>query len=382
MKDFIVTEMEFDGKNRRIAAFYEDGKLSELQIENAGSSSLVGRVYKGYVERVVRNIGGAFCECGLKEKVFLPLNAAERKKIHGSSPILLQITKDAAGQKVPVATENIHLSGRCAVVSSEGSGIAFSRKLSEENRELLKKWIPAEMGEKYHVLIRTNAIHEEKKDVLSELKELIRRMDEVLADGQKAGTGEMVDTPEPFYLSMVRDLYESPDRVFSDIPKIAEELRPFAADQGERPALFEKSTLSLAEIYNVKRDLERLSSKTVYLKSGAYLVIEQTEAFVSVDVNTGKCEKGRKPEETYRRINIEAAEELARQIRLRNLSGMILVDFINMKSADHREELLNRMKKSVRRDHVHTEVLDLTRLGIMEMIRQKIRKPLAEVLSM
>lgn len=382
MKDFIVTELEFDGKKRRVGAFYDEGKLSDIQVENTGSASLTGRVYKGYVERIAKNIGGAFCECGLKEKVFLPMNAADRSRLHASSPILLQITKDAAGKKVPVVTGNIHLTGKSCVLSSNGSGLSFSRKLSEDDRLLLKKWIPDEMAEKYHLLIRTNAVREEKKDVLEEIAELTGKMDRILTAGERAKTGELLYAPEPFYLTMVRDLYEVPDRVFSDIPKIADELQPFASDQGDRPSRFEKTTLSLAEIYNLRRDLERLSARTVYLKSGAYLVIEQTEAFVSVDVNTGKCERGRKPEETYRRINIEAAEELSRQIRLRNLSGMILVDFINMKSEDHREELLGKMRKLVRKDHVHTEAVDLTVLGIMEIIRQKIRKPLAEVLSM
>ena len=119
----------------------------------------------------------------------------------------------------------------------------------------------------------------------------------------------------------------------------------------------------------------------MWLKSGAYLVIEKTEAFTSVDVNTGKCERGRHASETYRRINHEAAEEVIRQIILRNLSGMILVDFINMENPDHKEELVNVARKLARRDPLRMEIVDLTPLGIMEIIRRKAERPLSEILG-
>ncbi len=381
MNDFIVTEVTFDEKKYLAAAAYEDQVLTELQMEpiRETAQSLVGNVYHGYVESVVKNIGGAFIRISKNDLFFLPLKKDE--KLTASRPILVQVTKDAAGRKVPVVTRSIEFAGKYAVVSLQKGRISYSKKLTQEQKVLLKKWIPHEYGTDFHILIRTNAAAATKAELLAELDLLIGKLQKVLEEDQKAKTGDLMAWPDEFYITMARDLYTAPDRVFSEIPKIADELEGFAQNQGSVSPLKEKAGLSLPELYNLNRDLGRLASKTVYLKSGAFLVIEQTEAFVSVDVNTGKCQKGKIPEETYRRINKEAAAELSRQLRLRNLSGMILVDFINMTNPDHKEELVNVMKKLVRRDHIHTEVIDLTPLGIMEIVRQKSRKPLAFLLD-
>ena len=133
-------------------------------------------------------------------------------------------------------------------------------------------------------------------------------------------------------------------------------------------------------LYELGRDIDRLLAKKVWLKSGAYLVIEKTEAFVSIDVNSGRFEKGKIAEETYRKINLEAAEEIVTQVILRNLSGMILVDFIKLSNPDHREELVNVMRKHAKRDRLSMDVVDLTPLGIMEIVREKREKPLPEIL--
>ncbi len=381
MNDFIVTEVSFDDKPYIAAAFYEEQVLTELEMEpvQQKEQSLIGNIYKGYVDSVAKNIGGAFIRISKNDIFFLPLN--KHAHIHESHPILVQVTKDAAGRKVPVVTEKIELSGKYVVVT-KGSGISYSRKLGEEQKLLLQKWVTSEGEDRNcHLLIRTNAALAQKAELLEEIQRLREKLDEILQKYEGAKTGEVLYTPEPFYITMVRDLYQRPDRVFSEIPLVAEQIAPFAEKQGSVPAKKERAGLPLSELYPLQRDLARLCAKIVYLKSGAFLVIEQTEAFVSIDVNTGKCQKGKLPQETYRKINKEAAAEIARQIRLRNLSGMILVDFINMTNPDHNEELINVMKKLVRKDHVHTDVIDLTRLGIMEIVRQKSRKPLAFILN-
>lgn len=379
MKDFIVTKITFDNHPFLAAAFYEDRVLSELRVESSQEESLVGKVYRGYTEKVSKNIRGAFIRIGMREPVFLPMNSKEH--VCASQPVLVQIIKDASGRKAPVVTENVSLAGKYCVVSRMPGRISFSAKLTKEQRDMIRVWLPKDLTEEFHILVRTNAAKAQKSEFLEEIKRLSDAMRNILKKYESASTGDMLYEPEPFFLTMIRDLYEKPDRVFSEIPYAAKLIAPFAKEQGELPVQKEAAGLSLSDLYNLHRDLTRLMSKTVYLKSGAFLVIEQTEAFVSIDVNTGKCQKGKKPEETYRNINKEAALEIARQIRLRNLSGMILIDFINMKSEDHKEELIHLMQKYVRRDHIHTEVIDLTPLGIMELVRQKVRKPLAEIVN-
>lgn len=379
MNDFIVTKITYNNHPFLWAGAYEDGVLSALQVESAEEKSMVGKVYRGYTQTVSRNIHGAFIHIGTKEPVYLPLGKEEQ--VNASQPILVQITKDASGRKAPVVTQNIHLAGKYCVVSRKPGKTSFSAKLTEEQRQIVRAWVPHEYGQRCHVLVRTNAVGASKAEFLEETESLIAGLNRILRDFESASTGALLYEPEPFYMTMLRDLYQRPDRVFSEVPVIAERIAPFAAKQGDVPVQKDLSGLALSDLYHIKKDLSRLMAKTVYLKSGAFLVIEQTEAFVSIDVNTGKCQKGRKPEETYRNINKEAALEIARQLRLRNLSGMILIDFINMKQEDHKEELLHLMRKYVHKDHIHTEVIDLTPLGIMELVRQKVRKPLAEVMN-
>lgn len=380
MNDYVVATVRYENRSCIAAAFYEDRVLSELQVEadDRNRPSLVGRIYRGFVEKVTKNTGGAFVRIG-KMTAFLP--AARDEKLFASTPVTVMVTKDAVGVKDAVVTQNLHIAGQYCVISSRSGRISFSSKLSEEEKSILRKWIPHEYGSRFHLLVRTNAARAEKKDVLEEIDRLMARMDEILVAAGSASSGDLLFSPEPFYVNMARDLYIRPDRVFSDVPAAAESLSPFPLRQGNAEIFYGKGGMALAELYNLPRDLRRCTAKKVFLRSGAYLVIEQTEAFVSIDVNSGKCERGRIPEEMYRKVNREAAEETARQIRLRNLSGMILIDFISMKNEDHIDELLHVMRKLVKKDHIHTEVVDITPLGIMEIVRQKMKKPLAEVLG-
>ena len=380
MRDFIVTEMGFRGKRIRAAAMLEDGRIDELRVENASSASFVSRIYRGTVDSVSRNIHGAFVDIG-GMKAFLPLSKSE--SVHASGPILVQVTKDASGVKAPVVTTNLHLSGRFAVVSRVPGPLSFSAKLTEEQKGIISAWVRDCGTGRYRILVRTNAAKAQKMQVLDEIRDLSERMDRILEEYKEASSGECLYSPDPFYVTMLRDAYVKPDRIFTDIPAYAEILGDFDIRQEEEILYVQGNrTLTLAGLYSLDSRLEKLAGKHVYLKSGAYIVIERTEAFVSIDVNTGKCTRGRIPEETYRRINLEAAEEIARELRVRNLSGMILVDFISLESEDHKSELVNVMKKLVKKDHIHTEVVDLTPLGIMEIVRQKVRKPLEEELGL
>ena len=388
MRDFILTKMPFGDRELITAALSEDGIITELIAEEAGRPSRIGNVYAGIVDSVSGNIGGAFVDIGIGQLCFLPL--ARHAHVRPSEKILVQVTKDASGRKEAVLTENIHIDGRYAVVMKRKEPAAFSRKLSENRKEEVRVWLRETDTGNFGVLIRTNAGRAEKAEVLSEIGEEVQELQKILQRFESAEKGALLRETAPFYLRFLRDLYRKPERAFTDIPKAAAAL---AAITGQAAGTEEETegavyrppygkALSLPALYDLPREMERLSGKKVNLKSGAFIVIEQTEAFVAIDVNTGHFTKGRKPEETYRRVNLEAAEEIARQIRLRNLSGMILVDFISMTDGDHNEELLNVMKKLVKSDHVLTEVIDLTPLGIMEIVRQKMRKPLAEVLSL
>ena len=370
MNDYLVTEIEFDENKYLAAAYFEDMRLSMLKLAARGDESLIGRIYLGHIDSYADNIGGAFVAFG-KDKCFL----SKYKK--GSC--------DASGKKAAAATLKLKLSGRYAVISDGDGSLSFSRKLSSEQKDLLRKWVRDIDRSGYSVLLRTNSAEAQKSEIIREIEELKERWQKLVHDAAYAKAGSLLYKPNPFYIEMLRDLAVKPDRLFSDIPRIAEELescRPYCQDPDlEYDTYYGKKTLPLRTVYNLTQEVRRLTSKNVWLKSGAYLVIEKTEAFTSIDVNTGKCERGRHASETYRRINHEAAEEVIRQIILRNLSGMILVDFINMENPDHKEELVNVARKLARRDPLRMEIVDLTPLGIMEIIRRKAERPLSEILG-
>ncbi|MDO4803205.1 MAG: ribonuclease E/G [Lachnospiraceae bacterium] len=469
MNDYIVTEIERENKKFIAAAFYEDRRLTELSVMPEKEESRVGKIYVGYVESVAKNIGGAFIRISKDFKCFLPdykravasnknsnsktidkPSAAQNSDDDAADPhrdsyrandqghMLIRITKDAAGVKEAVCSTSIELAGKYCVISHGKTSVSISKKLGEEERELLKKWVNPHDFPGFHILLRTNAAAAQKKDILDEISALAASLTEIMRKAETAGPGACLYSPEPFYISMLRDLYVLPDRAFSEIPRIAEELDWYLraqeasgipanlhdgsgadasnksridasasafnssdvqgnsddrrrenvsgsiAEPSDIPdSLYQKKAgaLTLSQLYNLEHDLDRLLQKIVWLKSGAYLVIEQTEAFVVIDVNTGRCNRGRIPEETYRKINLEAGEEILRQLRLRELSGMILIDFINLQSEDHRLELVQVMKKLARREHRRTDVYDLTHLGILEMSREKRGKPLDAVLG-
>lgn len=402
MREYLVCKIQYRERDFIAAALYEDRKLVFLRMEPDGEPSLVGCVYRGVVDSVSRNIGGAFVDIGERTLCFLPLK--RHSHVQASSGILVQVVKDASGRKEPVLTDNIRISGKYAVLSMQASPAAYSTKLTPEEKRVLCKWmedagrpdgtgsLPEDAGGRslpYGVIVRTNASRARKPDFLDEIGSMAGQMDAIRSSYAKAKKGELLWKPEPFYVQALRDLYEAPDRCFTDIPSVAGELshftdQPAGTEYPEDGAIYRAEAgkaFSLPELYGLPHELDRLTQKIVWLKSGAFLVIEQTEAFVSIDVNTGRCTKGRIPEETYRKVNLEAAAEIARQLALRNLSGMILVDFIKLENEDHKDELIHVMQKLVRKDQVRTEAVDLTPLGIMEIVRHKVRKPLAEVLG-
>ena len=192
---------------------------------------------------------------------------------------------------------------------------------------------------------------------------------------------------EPFYLAAIRNTYTSDlDEIVTDVPEYHQMIREhfLENDSSHEMSLtfYQDKLLPLYKLYNLEGTIDEIYKEKIWLNSGGFLVIQQTEAFVSVDVNSGKYTGKKKAEETYRKINLEAAAEISRQIRLRNLSGIILIDFINMDNPDHQDELFHVLQKYLRKDPVKSKAIDITPLHILEMTRQKVRRPVIEDLRM
>lgn len=381
MTDYVVTDLDYQGKNIRAAALFKDQVLTELRTEDTKDASLTGCILRGCVTRVSKNIGGAYVDVGYKTPVFLPLKG--REDIRASTLLTVQIRKEAAGIKEPVASLELELAGRYMVTSTKHGKRSFSSLLSDGQKEKLRAIIPDAMCGTFHITMRTNAPDASPEELLREYSEQHSGLERILKEAETARKGRLLWSPPAFYEEMLRDLRGIPDRILSDVPACVSALKVGTGYLRDRQPLYQGASggLSLAERYNLKRNLDLLMRKKVWLPCGGFLVIERTEAFYAIDVNSGHCKSGGSPEETRLLINREAVCEAARQIRLRDLSGMILIDLINMEEASHKEGLLAYMRQELAGDTARPEAVDLTPLGIMEIIRPKRRKPLAEVLE-
>jgi ribonuclease G len=384
-------------------AVLEAGVVQELLIERSSSRGLVGNVYFGRVARVLPGMQSAFVDIGLERAAFLhaadiselrkggePPRPIEKLLAEGQ-PILVQVVKDPIGSKGARLSTQVSLAGRLLVylpaASAQGQPhIGISQRIELESdraqlRDRLKELLPPD--EKGSFIVRTLA----ESATEDELRSDIDYLPHLWAVVRERGSGE---APQLLYQDLslaqrvLRDMVSAESaRVLVDsrenhqkLLAFAERYMPGVAGKiahytGERP---------LFDLYNVEDEIERALSRRVELKSGGYLIIDQTEAMTTIDVNTGGYVGSRNFDDTVFKTNLEAAQAIARQLRLRNLGGIIVLDFIDMQSEEHRTAVLEEFKRALARDRTRMTVNGFTGLGLVEMTRKRTRESLAHVL--
>ena len=386
-------------ENQLWTAWFEEGKIVQLHARFVTEDTLLGTIYVGKVKNIVQNIQAAFVEiadagvCYLSmQEPLLPLGqkalAQEGRKLHIGDEILVQVATESIKKKPPKLTGMISLTGRYLVLTRGKTQIALSTKIQgEESRALLRSYMEAFENDEYGFIVRTNAKDAPKEAIIKEAKQLIMQYESITEKAPYRTCFSLVYQSPPSYVTQLRDGYRTKqDEIVTDVPDIYEKMREYmeAAEpqEIEKLKLYQDESVSLDVLYNLSGHIKRALSKNVWLKSGAGIVIEPTESLTAIDVNTGKAIKGHKnTEETFLQINMEAAVEIARQLRLRNLSGMIIVDFIDMKKEKNKEKLLHFLKEEVKKDPVKTMVLDYTALGLVELTRKRLYKPLHEMIK-
>lgn len=373
------------------------------EVITVASGFAVGTILVGKINRIVTNIHAAFVDIAPGIQGFLPLHNiiapvyCNHERPHTDMPvqgdsILVQVEKAAVKTKDLVLTTKIALPGRYVVLEKAESGIRLSRKASPKQRArmhdfLTSRQITEDALREYGCIVRTNAFAlTDLSLVLSELTRLLKIMDELISYAPSRTLYSVLYTPPADYLLALRDTYAlSFRRIVTDIPEVYTQLQSYFTDMGDAESLQKlsffdngKRSMSLLNFYRLGERIKEALSERVWLKNGGYLVIEPTESLTAIDVNTGKYTGKSDAEDTYWKINAEAAQMIALQLRLRNLSGMILVDFINMKERERNEQLLELLRSYVADDPVHTSVIDMTPLGLVEITRKKIRKSLKE----
>ena len=379
-----------------ISGLIDNNSLVEVQVEKADTESLIGNIYLGKVQNIVKNINAAFVEIENKQMCYLSLadmknpvfsNDDHPGKLRVGDELVVQVTKENSKYKAPLATTEFNLTGKYAILVHGRKALGISQKITDaEQRRHIKELVKPYITEQYGFIMRTNAAAAPDDILEQELARLVREYRNIVEFGVHWNCFTRLYSTPPSYIWEIRDSYSDEiEEIKTDdgelYEQIREYLRLYQPEDIPKLKLHNDESISLNKLYAIDEKLSKALYERVWLASGAYLVIQPTEACTVIDVNTGKSIAGKtNPEETFINVNLEAAEEIARQMRLRNLSGIIIVDFIDMEEEANRHRLMKHLETQLERDHIPTKVVDMTALNLVEITRKKIRKPLAEQL--
>lgn len=379
-------------------AMMENGVVQELQIERKSSLGLVGNIYRGVVCRVLPGMQSAFVEVGLQRAAFL--HSADimecgssdsplliQQVLHEGQPIMVQVIKEPIGTKGARLTTQISIAGRFLVYLPQQEHIGVSQRIEDEvEREQLKARLIGLLPQNREggYIIRTMSENATDEELLADVDYLTKTWGHIRAKSATVAERTLIFQDLNLPMRVLRDVIcPNTEMVRIDSSDTYQRLVEFAnlyatnaVDklvhyQGERP---------LFDLHNVEQEIEKAMSRKVELKSGGYLIFDQTEALTTVDVNTGSFVSGKNLSDTIFKTNLEAAQSIARQLRLRNLGGIIIIDFIDMDEDTQREAVLEELQKTVALDRARTGINGFTPLGLVEMTRKRTRESLAHIL--
>jgi ribonuclease G len=387
------------------AALVENGATQELYIERASRRGLVSNLYKGRVSRVLPGMQAAFIDIGLERTAFLhaadiaravPADAENGpppvedigKLVQPGQDILVQVLKDPLGSKGARLTTFVSLPSRFLVYMPCGRGVGVSSRITDATERERVRALVRELAELQHAgggyIVRTAAHGAPPEALRADMLYLARLWEHVRQEQLRVPTGSLVHADLPLGARMLRDeLSADVRRVLVDEPLEFARLCQFAAafmpEAVERIELY-SAARPLFALHGVDAEIDRALNRQVQLQSGGYIVIDQTESMTTVDVNTGAFVGSRNPEETVYRTNLEAAVTIARQLRLRNLGGIIIIDFIDMEDEAHRVQLLAALQTALAADRAQTQIAEGAPLGLVAMTRKRTRESLEHLL--
>jgi ribonuclease G len=382
-------------------AMLEQGVVQELHIERASARGLVGNIYVGRVARVLPGMQSAFVEIGLERAAFLHIadiwehrqngHSHESRPIerilHEGQSLLVQVIKDPIGTKGARLSTQVSLAGRLLVYLPQDSHIGISQRIEDEAereslRGKLQQLLPAGLAGGF--IIRTMAETATERELQNDIEYLTKLWSDLTAKSGSLPVPSLIYQDLNLAQRVLRDMAtEDSVRILVDSRETYQKMLDFARQYtqtiverinhygGERP---------LFDLHAVEDEIEKALARRVDLKSGGYLIVDQTEAMTTIDVNTGGFVGGRSFDDTIFKTNLEAAQVIARQLRLRNLGGIIIIDFIDMENADHRTAVLAEFTKALDHDRTRLTVNGFTQLGLVEMTRKRTRESLAHIL--
>ena len=381
-------------------ALVENGVLQEVHIERTQRRGIVGNIYKGKVVRVLPGMQAAFVDIGLERAAFIHASEISDREgqavepisalVHEGKALVVQVTKDPIGTKGARLTTHLSVPSRYLVYMPRTPHVGISLKIEDEGERERLKQVVADSLEQEGIqeaggyILRTAAEGARQEDILVDIRYVRRLWQQISQQMGSAPAPSVIYEDLPLALRTLRDLANprlekiriDSRETFQKVEQFVHELMPGVEEllehyPGERP---------IFDLYSVEDEIQRAMERRVMLKSGGHLVIDQTEAMTTIDVNTGAFVGHRNLEETIFKTNLEAATAIARQLRLRNLGGIIIIDFIDMEDEEHQRQVQRTLEKQLERDHAKTNIIGITELGLVQMTRKRTRESLEQVL--
>ncbi|MEO0288478.1 MAG: Rne/Rng family ribonuclease [candidate division WOR-3 bacterium] len=390
MNELFISKME----NSIIIALKEDSKLVEISVDDTTKSSLVGNIYKARIEHISEGIQAAFVDIGEKKKAFLPLNTPDGKvkfeyfgeidedvenfmEIKEGDEILVQVVRDEINSKGAKLSSYISIAGNYLILVPFVHFIGVSKQIKDKEfkssiKSFIYSFLPQDMG----VIVRTAALDAKPTILKKEFFELLKIWDKIVKNIEKKKSPTLLYRESSLVIKTIRNLMKrNLDAIYVDSREIFNEVTNYLTFIN--PLLKSKVNLYKFKIpmlsyFEIDKEIEKMTKPEVYLKGGVSIVIETTEALTAIDVNSGKISKSRDDINLVKDINLMAAEEIARQLRLRDIGGLIVIDFIDMEDEQSRKEVFNYLKKCLKNDRSTTKTLKLSQFGLVEMTRKKI----------
>ena len=401
-------------------ALVDDNTLLELQMERPTDRGIAGNIYKGKVVRVLPGMQAAFLDIGLEKAAFLHVSdlvspdappaaddedgdedAAEDEPLPARPPrdprpieerlgkgqeLMVQVAKEPIGSKGARVTAHVSLPGRHLVFMPGTRHIGISRRIeSAEERDRLRSIVEAERPPEGGLIVRTACEGESKREIAGDVRFLTRLWERIRRNAAAASAPALIHTDLDLVLRTVRDLFTTEvDHLIADTPdehaRVLDFVSTLMPRLAQRVELHQEPT-PLFEAYGVEAKIARALDRRVWLKSGGYLIFEQTESLTTIDVNTGRYVGKRDQEETVLRTNLEAARLIVQQLRLRNIGGIIVIDFIDMEEPENRAKVFDALQEAVRRDKARSNVLRISEMGLVQMTRKRTRASLEKLLT-
>jgi ribonuclease G len=387
------------------AALLENGVLQEVYVERAARRGVISNIYKGKVSRVLPGMQAAFIDIGLDRTAFLHASDIMRRNNGRSEPsteevpgirdlvregddLLVQVVKDPLGNKGARLTTFITLPSRHLVLLPKGDAVGVSARIEDEaERERLRDMVEsllAEHGLHCGAIVRTVAEGAGREALEADLKYLVKLWEVIQERCSRTGVKSLIHEDLSLPLRVLRDMVTSEvDHILVDSAKDYEEMKAFAGTflPGVEGMLeLYRRRRPIFDLHGIEDEIKKALDRSIPLKSGGYLIFDQTEAMTTIDVNTGAYVGHRNLEETIYRTNLEAAVAIARQLRIRNLGGIIIIDFIDMEEEDHRASVLSALEQALAGDHARHQVTPVSPLGLVEMTRKRTRESLQHIL--